>query len=308
MINFDILKIMSMHNFSSSDIPSNISSLSNNQILNEITNLRVKLTFDEYEEARELYKKLIKSINIAFIKLLYAQQYYTSVHNNPLLDYEHLFNKYYNKSIENPFLYKLLREHIFKTNLIKFIILTHFCNKSDNNKSDKNISDKIIDIYKELLGLTGGGEVTNELGFSGGGEELTEAQKKLLVTTLVFSALAIDNEKTRNSFKLLIEKVNISNSKEIIEQIDKIVADSSILPTQRFNYTFSIMNLSSDFNFQKKDEVKKIIDELAEKKRNEEIIKQHAQEEVNKIKDKYQTLENEHKITQQEIEKKNKRK
>jgi len=228
-----------------SNISSNISSMSNYKIVNEISKLRVKLSSDEYIQARTIYKKVIKSINITFIKLLYARQYYNSIHNNPILDFDYLFEQYNNKNIVNPDLYKLLKEHLLQTNLIKFIIFTHFCNKFHNKISDKIISDKIIDIFKAYIGIY---TTEKKSYFRGrGGGELTEEQKKLLVSAIVFCALAIDDEKTRNSFKKLIEEVNSSNSKEIIKKIDEVVADSNIPATRRFYHIFSIMNLENSY-------------------------------------------------------------
>ena len=64
----------------------------------------------------------LKSLNIAFIKSLYTVLNYTSINNyDPLLDFDYLYEQYDNKNtIENPALYKLLKEHCLQRNLYKY--------------------------------------------------------------------------------------------------------------------------------------------------------------------------------------------
>ena len=227
-----------MHNISLSDIPFNISSMTNYQIVNEIKKLRAKLNADRYKQASELYKNVIKSININFVKSLYATSQYTSINNyDPLLDFDYLLKQYDNKNtIKNPALYKLLKENCLQRNLFKFIILTHFYNESNNK-----ISDKMIAILKAYIG----DRITvKKSGLRGGGEPFTEAQKKSLAAALVFVALSIDDKQTRDYIKTLIEELNSPYSKEIITKIDKIVTDPNILPENRYIETFKIMELS----------------------------------------------------------------
>ena len=146
MIIFDILNNIRKHGISQSGIPSNISSMPNYQLINEISKLRAKLSSDEYKQASVLYKKVIKPINIAFIKSLYAVLNYTSINNyDPIDDLDYLFGKYDNNTFENPALYKFLKEHRLKRNLIKYIILTQFSNGLNNSYG---IYDKFITIIK----------------------------------------------------------------------------------------------------------------------------------------------------------------
>ena len=272
-----MLNILRLHGIPPSAIPSNISLRPNHQIVNEINKLRAKLKLrhNRYQQARVLYKKVIKPINIAFIKSLYDIQKYVSIHNyNPVLDYDYLFGQYDNKNIENPALYRLLREHRSQRNLIKFIILTHFCNKPDITSDEEfnkviallearmashpHESDVICLIMQKLvekdssfikIGLAKAKGITG-----GGNSVLTDTEKKSLDVILIFGALAIDDKEIRDFFKKFIERVGSSNSSVIVKRIDEVVADTSILSVNKPLLTASIVNpISNDYAKEKED-------------------------------------------------------
>ena len=124
---FDIFDNIRKHGISPSGIQSNISSMPNNQIVNEIRKLKAKLSSDKYKQASALYKKVIKPINIAFVKSLYAVLNYASNNNyDPLLDFDYLYDQYNDKNtIKNPAIYKLLKEHCLQRNLFMHKYLTN---------------------------------------------------------------------------------------------------------------------------------------------------------------------------------------
>ena len=267
---FDILNNIRKHGISPSGIPSNISSKPNNQIVNEIRKLRAKLSSDKYKQANELYKKVIKPINISFIKSLYTVLNYASNNNyDPLLDYDYLYEQYDKNNIENPVIYKLLRENILKRNLFKYIIIIHYSNKSDNKIYDKILYTykRFIDKHKKMMGsgyngkivgsdimkggsdiMKGGSDVIKEdLDIMKGGL-LTEEQKKIVATSLALTSLVIpdENEDYRKLFEKLIKEVNIPNSDEIVNKIEEVVKKKDPID-RRFNKIFSIMGISPEF-------------------------------------------------------------
>jgi hypothetical protein len=249
-----------------------ISSMPNHKLVNDIRKLRAKLSSEKYKEAQAVYKKVIKPVNIAFIRSLYAQQYYMGInHNNPLADLDYLFGQYDNNTIENPVLYRLLKEHRLQRNLFKFFILKHFSNKTDD-VSDK-IFDKVIALLEarkdthpdESEVLCGIIEKLTEkrsefisIGLAKVmiGGSLTVPQKNSLDAVLVFGALAIDEPNIRDSFKKLIEGVGSTNSAEIVSRIDAVVADKSIPVENRPLFTVSILNpINPNFSTEKKEAV-----------------------------------------------------
>jgi hypothetical protein len=243
MIIFEIFNILRKYGISSSGIPSNISSMANHQILNEISKLKAKLSSDIYKQASELYKKVIKPINISFIKSLYTMQQYASNNNyDPLLDYDYLYEQYDKNNIENPVIYKLLRENILKRNLFKYIIIIHYSNKSDNKIYEKILYayKRFIDKHKKMIGsgyngkmvgsdiIKGGSDIIKEdLDIMKGGL-LTEEQKKLVTASLALTSLIIPNENVgdRKSFETLIREVDTPNSDEIVKNIEKAVKEN----------------------------------------------------------------------------------
>ncbi len=252
MIIFDILNNLRKYGINPSDIPSNISSMHNNQIVNEIKKLKANINPDVYKQASDLYKKVIEPINISFIKSLYSVLNYTSNNYDPLTDFNYLYDQYDKNNVKNPIIYKLLNRHRLKRNLIKYIILTHY-----NDKSYNKISDKIITIIKAYIGENQTLKKKNN--FSGGAEILTEDKRKTIVATLTFAALALgDDQKTRNSLTELIEKVNGKDSATIKQRIEKIMADPKIPVDNRPFFTDIIINPSSDFDKEKEENAKVI--------------------------------------------------
>ncbi len=243
---YDILNNLRAHGISPSSIPSNISSnmlsMTNHQIVNEISKLKAKLSTDNYSKANALYKKVIKPINIAFIKSLYTMQNYVSNNNYDSLTYfDYLYDQYDKNTVKNPAIYKLLKENLLQRNLFKYIIIMHYSNKSENNKSGNNIYYKIIDILKKYIGVP----KKKSPGIMKGGKEpvLTEEQKKSLLASVVILALSIDE--SRNEFLDLVKEVDSSNSKEIIKRIEEVVANKSIPIDKRPFHTAWVIDPSS---------------------------------------------------------------
>jgi hypothetical protein len=252
MIILDMLNILRTHGINPSSIPSNISSIPNHELVNDIRKLRAKLdpNSPEYKKGQALYKKVIKPVNIAFIRTIYLQQYYTSVHNNPLADLDYLFGQYDNNTIENPVLYRLLTEHRLQRNLFKYIILTEFCKNANNASAEEIEKLGVNELIKELLSLRDNSsspeqqaeicmlidEIQKKLvsfGMIGGG--ITEEQKLSATIVLAYCALFTTNEKIKNIAKSLIQKYS-ANPDQVIQRLSKanneyeatIVADTTI--------------------------------------------------------------------------------
>jgi hypothetical protein len=256
MIILDMLNILRTHGISPSGIPSNISLMPNHKLVNEIRKLRAKLNTEKYKQAQAVYKKVIKPINIAFIKTLYAQQYYTGMNNNPLIDLEYLFGQYDNDNIENPALYRLLKEHRLQRNLFKFIILTDYCNRKDN--SDKLFEKLIKQLEKLKESESDGDEINNICTILDGlykqkpefirlGLAKTEAMiggaysEKSICALVTFCALAIKDSSAVNTCKDIIKVVD-SNPEKIISGIDEIKNNSAIPQEEKPLYTATIIN------------------------------------------------------------------
>jgi len=241
---FDILNNIRKHGISPSGIPSNISSKANNQILNEIRKLRAKLSSDKYKQASELYKKVIKPINIAFIKSLYTVLNYTSINNyDPLLDFDYLYDQYNNKNtIENPALYKLLKEHCLQRNLYKYIILIHFSNEPNNSVSlyDRYMGIGIIKpfIYRHKKG---GGIIDS--GDMIGGRILSDPEKKSVASSLICAFPFFDTQSRKDIRRDLIN-LDIKNGKNFLEKIEEVVKDDSL--ENRLAGTLEIMEEIND--------------------------------------------------------------
>jgi hypothetical protein len=249
MIIFDILNNLRKYGINPSDIPPNISSMHNNQIVNEIKKLKANINPDVYKQASDLYKKVIEPINISFIKSLYSVLNYTSNNYDPLTDFNYLYDQYDENNIKNPIIYKLLNCHLLKRNLIRYIILTHY-----NDKSYNKISDKIIAIIKAYIGDNQTSKKKNN--FRGGAGILTEDQRSTIVSALTFDALTFgDNLKTKESFIKLIKEVNGEDSSKIEERINKIITDPKIPVNNRPFFTDIIIK-SSDFDKEKKKVLK----------------------------------------------------
>jgi hypothetical protein len=248
----NMVNILRTHGINPSSIPSNISSISNHELLNDIRKLRAKLNpkSPEYKKAQALYKKVIKPVNIAFIKLLIAQQYYSSVNNNPLADLDYLFGQYDSNTIENPVVYRLLTEHRLQRNLFKYIILTEFCKNADNASAEEIEKLDVDELIKELVSLRDMSSSAEEqaeicmlidqiqkklvsIGMKGGGGNIE--QKLSATIVLAYCALFTNEEKIKNIAKSLIKKYS-TNPEEVLNRLSRtkskydatVVADTTI--------------------------------------------------------------------------------
>jgi len=285
MIILDMLNILRTHGINPSGITANLSSMPNHKLVNDIRKLRSKLNLQRYKEAQALYKKVIKPINIAFIRKIYSYQYYMGMNDNPLIDLENLFGLYDNNNIENPALYRLLKEHRLQRNLFKYIILTEFCKKPDNNITDGEYEDLIkkLEAYKDTVKddaeiadvcrILEGLSLKKPEFFKLGLAIMTGGADTSLNALIVYCILAIKDKGIQESCKKLIKGVNKDDSKratQIIERTDAVNADPKISQQNKPLFTNTVLNPISDVV----EEANRIQDDLLSKtdsKKLEEI-------------------------------------
>jgi hypothetical protein len=278
MIILEMLNILRMHGLSPNQ--KQLLHKNNNQIKKEIEIMRARLDPSSLDKAKLLYKKVIKTLNIRFIRILFSYQYnniYNNSFNNDInLAFNFMFGQYENSNMDNTKLIMLLKRHKEQCNIIKHIILTDFSNRTSQNLDDNNykeliklLNDKLVtetdetkqkeicnalellykafssDIYRKGLGLLGGASSDDIL-----------ARNALLFCSLT---LINDLKIVELCQKILVKvyKDKTSELQQINNNLNKIKTDHTITDQQKSFYITAVISSESDFS-KEKTEIDKV--------------------------------------------------
>jgi hypothetical protein len=216
----------------------------NNQLLDEINKMKIRLNNEQYNMASIEYKRIIKNIDISFLrKLMFELQITFKTENNFFIDFSIDDDDF---NLEQNILLRKLINHNKMRNLIKFFVLKKYCRLNNNDSEKKILIATLIDTisnakieekskYLTISALEYIIRGSEKKGLYGGGDELNFNNIFIVCIGLYF----YDNDRIRNLCYEIILKQNpinvargINNRLESVAQSDypyKILLSPAII-------------------------------------------------------------------------------